>query len=673
MLDAAQQALITIFTLERLGYLWFGVLVGLLIGVIPGIGGLTGFAILVPFTYAMDPVAAFALLLGMSAVTSTSDTIPAVLFGVPGTASSQATVLDGLPMTKRGEAGRALSAAYFASLLGGLFGAFILALSIPIVRPFVLSIGTPELLAMTIFGLTMVSSLSGTAPMRGIVAACFGILIGMIGTDVQTGTLRWTGDVLYLWDGIPMLPILLGIFALPELCDMAIQRKSLASSIAFKAIDGMLQGVKDCLRSWFLIIKSSSLGALLGATPGITGAVTDWIAYGFAMRTEKDAEKTFSKGDVRGVIAVESAVNATDGGSLLPTLAFGVPGSASQAILLGALMVHGFIPGPDMLTKHLDFTYTMVWSIAIANIAGAGICFMFSGYLAKISTLRPTLILPVMMAVVLVGAFQGSRHWGDMYVLLLAGVIGWTMKRLKWPRPPLILGLVLGVLIERYMAISILRFGADWLLRPGVVLLLTMSVLMLMRPLFVEVRHSGFAGLLPRGRPSFRPEDLLYVFFIGAGAYMLVTAQSWAFSARVGPTFIASVMIAAGMLSFIYIVFSGRGKGVEQEVPRHRGIYMDLASPDIDGSAFLRAGIFLGWFVSFLILMSLIGLIPTVPIIIIAYMRLEGREPWRLCFIYSLSATLAIYLLFDRTLHIPWPRSLLGDLFPVLRATIPSM
>ena len=195
-LSAASHALSLILSLDRLVFVVIGVLVGIAIGLVPGIGGLTGFALLVPFTYTMDPIAAMGMLLGMHSVTATSDVLGAVLLGVPGSAASQATVLDGLPMARRGEASRALSACYTSSLMGGLIGAAILAFTLPLVRPLVLSITTPEMLALTIFGVTMVAVLSGNAPLKGVVAACFGILIGMIGTNVQTGQLRWTGDLL---------------------------------------------------------------------------------------------------------------------------------------------------------------------------------------------------------------------------------------------------------------------------------------------------------------------------------------------------------------------------------------------------------------------------------------------------------------------------------------------
>lgn len=674
MLDSATLAFNTIIQLERLSFLVVGVLVGLAIGLLPGVGGLTGFALLVPFTYTMDPYSAIAMLLGMHSVTSTSDTIPAVMFGVPGTAASQATVLDGFPMTQRGEAGRALSAGFTASLLGGIFGAIVLAISIPIIRPFVLSIGTPELLGLTIFGIAMVSTLSGNAPLRGIVAACFGILVGMIGTDMQTGTVRWAGDVLYLWDGVPMLPVLLGIFALPELCDIAIKRTSVAEKIAFSHVKGMVQGFKDVVKNWFLCLRCASIGALLGVIPGITGSVTDWISYGHALRSEKGASKTFGTGDVRGVIAPESANNAKEGGSLIPTIAFGVPSGAAQAILLGAIMVHGFVPGPAMLTSDLHVTYAMVWSIALANIFGAGLCFFLSGYFAKISTLRYTVVLPAIMAVIYVGAFQGSRSWGDLFVLLFFGVLGWTMKRLHWPRPPLILGIVLGALIERYMAISIQRYDAEWLTRPVVIVLLVMAATVLTRPLWTEVRHGGVRALFPRGGFSLRASDLLYVFFLGITVWMLVQAQPWDFGAKIGPVAVATALLTAGSLSFVYLAFSGRNNKIQSDTS-HRGIHMDLASNDGEESTVVlfRAAIFFGWFLMFLASMAVIGLIPTVPLIIVAYMRLEGQEPWKLTLIYAACVTTLIYVIFERIVHVPWPSTYVGELLPELAAIIPSM
>lgn len=663
-LAAALKALSIILSPDRLIFLIFGVLVGLSLGLIPGIGGLTGFALLVPFTYTMDPYAAFAMLLGMHSVIATSDVVTAVLFGVPGHTSCQATTLDGFGMTKRGQGSRALSACYTASLFGGLIGAVILAVMLPLVRPLVLSIATPEMLALTIFGIAMVATLSGSAPLRGVVAACFGILIGMVGTNVQTGQERWTFDFLYLQDSIPIVPIILGIFAVPELCELAISREALSGELPVNSRQGMRQGMVDAVKNWFLVLRCGALGSFLGMIPGISGAVTDWITYGHAMQTCKGAKESFGKGDVRGVIAPESANNAREGGMLVPMLAFGVPGGAVQAILLGALLVHGFIPGPDMLTKHLDLTYTFVWSIALANIFGATLCFLLSGQFAKIATLRYTIILPIVISIVYVGAFEGSHSWGDLFVLVIAGVLGWTMKRLKWARPPLILGLVLGVLIERYMSISFMRYDTEWMTRPGVIGLLCLSGLVFFNPLF-KLLGKGKGVRWPQLRLTgivLKPADLAYVFFIGVGVFMLVTAQEWHFLAKIGPTVVATILIAAATISLAYKTFVVPAK----DAPEGGGVHMDIAvahDSELSTREMLsRAAIFFGWFVAFQVSTALIGLIPTVPLLIVSYMRIEGRESWRLSLILAICTTAFVYGVFDQVLHLEWPSNLLEHL-----------
>ena len=465
MLGSAILAFQNMASVERLGFLFFGVIIGLVLGVIPGLGGLVGLSLLLPFTFNMDPYTALAFMMGLQAVVVTSDTIPAVLFGVPGTVGSAATILDGYPMARKGQAGRAFGAAFSASVIGGLFGALLLGISVPVLRPIVLEIGSPELLAICVFGLSLVAVLSGGSPLKGLAGACIGLMVATAGDDPQTGTLRWTFDSLYLWDGLPVVPLALGLFAIPELADMAITKQSINVKEEDKqdARFGQIEGIKDTFKNWFLVLRCASIGAALGAVPGIGASVIDWIAYGHAARTEKGAPETFGKGDVRGVIASEASNNAKEGGALVPTIAFGVPGSASMALILGAFLIHGLVPGPEMLTTRLDVTYTLVWSVAIANVLGAGICFMFANQLAKVALIRIGVLAPVVLAITYIGAFQGSRQWGDIYALLLFGIIGWIMKRLRWPRPPLILGFVLGGLVERYMFISVERYGADWL------------------------------------------------------------------------------------------------------------------------------------------------------------------------------------------------------------------
>src|SRR5246500_3478429 len=266
MLHSAGNALLIILDPIRMLYLFGGVCMGLALGILPGIGGVAGTALLLPFTYAMDPPTAMGLLLGLGATTTTADPISAIVLGAPGHAASAATTLDGYPMTRRGEAGRALGASYMSAMIGGLFGAAVMAVALPILRPVILYIGSPELLGVAVFGISMVAVLSGNAPLRGLTAACFGMMLSMIGTDPQSGTLRWTLDTLYLWDGMPLVPFTLGIFALPELCDLAIGRTAVVQD--GKLVDtktGMLLGVKDCIKHWFLILRCAWIGSAMGA------------------------------------------------------------------------------------------------------------------------------------------------------------------------------------------------------------------------------------------------------------------------------------------------------------------------------------------------------------------------------------------------------------------------
>jgi TctA family transporter len=679
MLHSAAHALLIILDPTRLMYLFAGVCMGLSLGILPGIGGIAGTALLLPFTYNLDPPTAFALLLGLGATTTTADPIAAILFGAPGHAASAATTLDGYPMTRRGEAGRALGASYMAALIGGLFGALLMAVALPILRPIILYIGSPELLGVAVFGISMVAVLSGNAPLRGLTAACFGMMLSMIGTDPQSGTLRWTMDTLYLWDGLPLVPLTLGIFALPELCDLAIGRMAVVKEgMTLDTKSGMLLGVQDCMKHWFLILRCAWLGAAMGAIPGIGASVIDWISYGHALRTEKGASETFGTGDVRGVIAAESATNAREGGALVPTVAFGVPSSAGMAILLGAFLIHGLVPGPEMLTKHLDITYSMVWSIAIANILGSGLCFAFSGQLAKVATLRYTLFMPGVLSLIYIGAFEASRNWGDIFSLMFFGMLGWAMKHFKWPRPPLVLGFILGQVIERYMFISIQRYGISWMLRPFVVVMFIMAGLSLLRPLLADVRtHGGVKKMVSQwGHPKFSPENIFAAGLLCLFIAMIAASLDWSFAARIIPTIVGTGAILFCSLSLINDVFGlheRAGSGVV--AGKSQKIHMDIASKTahLPTKIILTRGfLFFGWMAGFAACMALIGLIPTVPIFITAFMRLEGREPWKIVIPMAASVVALIYVVFDQLLAIPWPPTLAGMLFPVLHA-IPSV
>ncbi len=681
MLDMALSAAMVILDPERLSFVALGVLIGLALGVIPGLGGVVGLSLLLPFTFDMDPLTALAFLVGLQAVVVTSDTIPAILFGVPGTVGSAATILDGHPMAKKGLAARAFGASFSASVLGGLFGALFLALSIPLLRPVILSFGSPELLAFCVFGLSLVGVLSGKARLKGLAAAAIGVMIATTGEEPNTAIERWTFGTLYLLDGIPLVPLALGLFALPELADMAIARRSIPTDSMRATRHGQMAGIRDTLRNFPLVLRGSAIGSVLGAVPGIGASVIDWIAYGHALRSCKGAAETFGKGDVRGVIASESSNNAKEGGALVSTIAFGVPATAAMALLLGAFLIHGLTPGPDMLSTRLDVTYTLVWTIALANILGSGLCFLFANQLAGIARIRVGVLVPIVLSVTFIGAFQGSRQWGDIVVLLLFGLLGWGMKRVRWPRPPLLLGFVLGGLIERYMFISFQRYDAEWLTRPIVIGMFALTLFGIARPLFARLRKGvsratkSYEFALQRERidADFAFTSLALVFFVTC----IVVASSWEFGARLVPEIVGITGCFFAVLQLVNrtIVRSTAANGESSGTARGPGpesmdleeTFADLTSQQLRHRA-LR---FFGWCLFVVVAATVIGLLPALALFLLGFTISEGRERWPAAVTLAVITSAAWYVIFHMILRVPWPAAWLGDTFPILRS-LPS-
>jgi TctA family transporter len=459
------------------------------VGLLPGLGGATTLALMLPFIYTMQPVEAFAFLLGMHAVVATTGDITSVLFGVPGEGTSAATILDGHAMAKKGEAGRALGAALASSLLGAVVGALALALAIPVVRPLVLTFGSPELFMLAIVGIAFIASLSADGArgmLRGFLAGGLGLFLATIGQDPQAGVARYTLGTLYLWQGLELVPVLVGIFAIPEIIDLMVRGGSIASQLpAGQVSKGAWQGVRDTFRHFWLTMRCSLIGTFIGIMPGIGGSVAQWLAYGHATQSARNAEerKGFGEGDVRGVLGPGAANNSKEGGSLIPTVAFGVPGSTSMAILLGGFFLLGLVPGPDMLTKHLPVTFSMVWTIVLANVVTVLVCFMFLNRLARLTAVRGALLIPVIMVLVYIGSYTSNNHYGDIIVTLVFGAVGYLMVLGGWPRAPFVLGLVLGKIAENYLYISMARYDAAWLTRPVVLVLMALAVAVVLYPL----------------------------------------------------------------------------------------------------------------------------------------------------------------------------------------------
>ena len=488
MFNAMIDGLFMMLDWHALSLMLITIPIGIVIGIIPGLGGNLGLALLIPFTFGMSPAVGFAFLLGMHAVVQTGSPIPAILFDTPGAGPAAATCIDGYPMAQKGEAGRAMGAALASSGVGGVIGAICMALTIPVVRPLVLAFGPPEFFMMAVLGLTFISLMSGDSLMKGLIAGGMGLIISFVGMDPQTGVIRFTFGQLYFFDGVSIVTVVIGVFAVAEVISLAIKGGTIAhTSPADIKGSGVLQGFKDTFIHWKLVLRCSLIGDIIGMIPGLGGDAASFICYGHAVQSAKDPSR-FGKGAVEGVLAPESANNSKEGGALIPTLAFGVPGSSGMAILLGAFMILGLVPGPEMLTKHLDLVFSMVWVLVFANVIGVLICLLFVGQLAKITFIRTSIIIPFILTFGLLGSYLTNSNFGDILVTLAMGGLGYAMKVYDYPRAPLILGIVLGEIAENTLHLSLNLYGPSFLLRPGTMILMALVVGSIIYPVIRKYR-----------------------------------------------------------------------------------------------------------------------------------------------------------------------------------------
>ncbi|WP_386624441.1 tripartite tricarboxylate transporter permease [Sulfitobacter geojensis] len=608
-----------------LGYLVMGVLMGLCIGVFPGLGGIAGLSLLLPFMFGMDPILGLALMIGMVAVVPTSDTFASVLMGIPGSSASQATVLDGFPMAKKGMAARALSAAFASSLFGGLVGASFLTVFILIARPIVLEFRTPELLMITIFGLSMVGILAGRIPIKGIVAAGLGMLIGMIGEGASSGDLRMSSyDYPYLTDGLKLVIVGLGIFAIPEIISLLRQDRAISEEPQIGG--GWIDGVKDWFANIWLSVRCSIIGVIVGVIPGLGGSVVDWIAYGHAVQTTKD-KSNFGKGEVRGVIGPESSNNAKEGGGLVPTLLFGIPGSGSMAIFIGAIALLGsgqIEVGPAMLKNNLDITYAIVWLLALANVVGTVICIAASGGIAKLTTIRFVLLAPFLFMIISFAAFQSGQNLMDLVALFAIGFLGILMRRFDWSRPAFLIGFVLSNPAENYanQAIQIAqsRFrkgfgeGIDYIFSPIVIVLLVITVISVVLGLR-QAKHIMAEGDITAGSKRAPMVFMLLVTaFIGYALYDANAIPSYSRD-RTFPIFVASICLIGCAFLVIQMMLK----------PETHTIFADRELNGEDARATHGLWPTLAWFAALLVLTSLLGFILALTIFLFAFMVIRAR------------------------------------------------
>ncbi len=697
MLEAAGVALSHIASWQVLLALGAGTIIGVLSGALPG-GAVPTLVVLLGFAYGMDPFIALPLAIGMVSTVPTGDTLPAVLLGMPGSTSGQATILDGNQMARQGRAGVALSAAYFASLIGGVIGAIFLLLTIPIARPVVNLFGAAEFFILGIVAIMVVGVVSSGAVFRGLMVGAIGLLISTVGFDAGSGIARSTFGIDYLWSGIHIVPVVIGLFALPEFIDMIISDQPIArssgSDLVKQANSGRREGMNEVLHNWPLVLRSAGLGVFVGLLPGIGGSLAQWLAYASARQTVSGGTKTFGTGDVRGVIAPESANNAVDGGSLVPTLFFGVPGSVGMAIFLGFLVILGLQPGPSMLDEHLDLTLTIVFALVLANVFATSLALAFTPWLAKIAFVRPNILVPLAFATLSLAAFQANFQIADLLVMLSFGLLGFFMKTYGWPRPPIIIAVVLGPIVDKYYGIASQTYGWEMFSRLPVIAILSLAIATVAYTVWIQRKvtsqaplpdgESDIADLVavaaapepaaPRRslKAKLRPTangifvaiaGVIFIYFLAisqwCGSLDFCHGNNWPLTAARLP-FLASIagIIVVTLYALVHMI---------QAPSTSERKIMDIGrtkTSDDRSTVLRRTFKALGSTVGFVFSIWLVGFQITVPIYIFLYLWIFGQTRWWQALIGSLLFVFILYFFFDNVIHVTWPDPIFGGIIP---------
>jgi putative tricarboxylic transport membrane protein len=457
MLDIWWSGLSGLLHAQELLFLALGMAVGLVFGAVPGLGGTTAMALLLPLTYGMEPITALALAGGVMGAVPMGGSITAILLNTPGSAPNAATCMDGYPLAQQGRAGYAIGAAASANSVGGLIGTISLLLVLPISKSLVLAFGPPEFFLLGLLGVAMVATATKGRLLRGLVVGCLGLMIACVGYDQVNDAVRYTFGIEYLWDGVHLVPALIGLFAVAEMINLwvtggSVARRDTDPASARDAVSrlggGMFSGVMATFHHWPTVLRGSLIGTVVGAIPGVGGTVAAFLSYSVTVQVSKDPD-SFGRGNIQGVIAPEAAINAKDGSCLIPTLAFGIPGSAEMAVFLGILVLHGMQPGPLILTQNQTEIYGLVWALTGSCILASFIGLMLVKPLTLITLVPSRVLVPFVICIALVGSWAVDQTIENVVLTCAFGLLGYAMIRFDYPRLPMVIALVLGGNLER--------------------------------------------------------------------------------------------------------------------------------------------------------------------------------------------------------------------------------
>ncbi|MCR9238269.1 MAG: tripartite tricarboxylate transporter permease [Alphaproteobacteria bacterium] len=432
---------------------------GVIIGALPGLNATTGAALLLPFTLTMEPVAAISILTAIYCSATFAGAITAILINTPGTSASATTCLDGYPLALRGEAGRALGMAVVASTIGGVLSVICLMIAAPVLARAAYNFAPPEYFALTLFGLSMLVSVGGGSPIKNLIAGAFGILLATVGVDLLTSVKRFTFDVPQLHEGIGFVPVMIGVFGISELLSQASALHQKREQVTMKAIK--LPSMADYKKVWKTILRSTGIGTFIGILPAEGATVASMIGYNEARRWSKTPEE-FGKGAIEGIAGSEAANNSATGGAMVPTLALGIPGSPTAAVILAGLLVHGLRPGPTMFTEQADFAFAIFWSMLFVNLLFLVIGLYGAKVFARVTLIPIRMLWPSVFIFSIVGAYALDQSMFDVWIAIVSGIIGYFMRVYGFSVVPLAIGLILGGMLEQRLGQSMVMLDEQW-------------------------------------------------------------------------------------------------------------------------------------------------------------------------------------------------------------------
>jgi putative tricarboxylic transport membrane protein len=676
-------ALQIIFTPEGLLTLLIGFIIGMSVGILPALGQGTALILAMPFAFYMDPSLAFLLFAALLGSSTEGGSVTSILLNTPGTVGNLTTMFDGFPMARKGEAARALGIAGASSLSGGTFGIVILILIIPLVKPLMYLFGAPEYFWSVVVSLVIISlATTGSAVFKGLIAGAFGILLSLIGFNKVTGLTRYVGDTLYLWDGFGIVVLVVGLFALSELVMLQAEGKTIQAASETKAGHGhfrqSIKGAIEAWRSWPKLFNGSIIGTIIGIVPGIGSETATYMSYSTAKMLSKNKE-SFGKGNPIGIMVSESSSNAKDGGSLIPTLFLGIPGSPEMAILLGAFIIFGLQPGPGMALEHLDLLWTIIFSITISSTAAGFLVILGAPLLCRITKISISMVVAVAVPLSLSAVYATRNNaWDFIFLALFAGV-GILLKRGGYPLQSLIIGYVLGPLAEKaffttlqsnyYKLIGFFHSFLSISLAAAIgILMLGLMIKNVWRLARSPQKSSDLQDLKMKKDPSEgQHRGSAYasitssVFLIAVALLFLAFVPTMEHPGSLFPLLFGGLIVLLGAIVLSSDISPKFGRIIEPVL----GAYLRKGEQRLSVETKKIVPIF-GWVFVLIGFTMFFGSLLGNFIFTLGILRIWGRRRWLNATIFAIIVSMGIYIVFDVLFEIPFWNGFAPEIIPNL-------